>query len=102
MPNTEASPRITRITKQKAVTYLGRRAKVWDVQKTSNRLGERVGLILWIDDACEKNGGHSAGTVLAHHCSGDGRYADFESFEKRTFSSVAEAETWAVETLAAR
>lgn len=46
------------------VTYLGRRAQVWEY-RTAGPASERTVFVRWIDDAHERSGGYPAGTVTA-------------------------------------
>lgn len=92
-----------RLTKTKNVTYMGRAAKVWDLLATANKLGERVSLVRWIEDADERNGGHKAGTVVARHCKGDGQRRDFVQYAERAFhgeTAEADALEWSHQRLA--
>lgn len=87
-----------KLTKPKQVTYMGRRAMVWEMRKNTNRLGERVAFTAWLDDASEENGSHPAGTVTARHMTGDGRFpAEFSLFAHVLFdgpTAAQDAEAW--------
>lgn len=100
MTTTTTAPRVTR---SKNVTYLGVPAKVWDVLKNSNRLGERVSLIRWVGASGPENGDHPAGTVTARHMRGDGRYpAEFSLYAHVAFhgeDATERATAWAVEQI---
>ena len=54
-------------SKPQELTYFGRRASRVEVTKNKETRGI---ITTWIDDACEKNGGHKAGTTVIKVCSG--------------------------------
>lgn len=87
------------ITKTRAVTYQGRRAEVHEVRAAGSK-GERVNVTRWIDAATEDNGGYAAGTVVLHHCKGDGRDGTFESFSTRTADDATGVDAQAAALLA--
>lgn len=59
-----------KVTKPRKVTYLGRRAELWE-ERLAGPSGERTIFVRWIDDADERNGGYPAGTVTARRVTGD-------------------------------
>lgn len=91
--------------KMQNVTYFDRNAKVVEIGRkgTPTRgVGERVAILLWVDDADERNGGHPAGTIVADHIKGDGRRLDFQRFAEETFTDLNEALNWAGARLGTR
>jgi hypothetical protein len=67
-------------TKTAKVTYLGRRAEVWE-ERTGGPYSDRRVFTRWIDDATETNGGYPAGTVTVRRVKGDGRNPNFVVIE---------------------
>lgn len=94
-----------RFTKPRNVTYMGRAAKVWDALPGTNRLGERVSLTRWIEQADERNGGHAPGTIVATHHTGDGTKRSYVRHAEQAFTGENAhdiASAWAIERLTGR
>lgn len=62
------------MTKIENVTYLGRRAQVWEI-RDGGIYSERWVYIRWLDDATEENGSWEAGTLTRTRVKGDGTHA---------------------------
>jgi len=65
------------MTKIENVTYLGRRAQVWEI-RDGGIYSERWVYIRWLDDATEENGSWKAGTLTRTRVKGDGRTTNFQ------------------------
>jgi hypothetical protein len=64
------------ITKARQVTYLGKRAEVWE-DREGGQYGRRTIFTRWIDASGAGNGNYPAGTVTARTVEGDGRKPSF-------------------------
>lgn len=92
-------------TKATPRTWLGVSGTSMTIARSKNaaeRCGDRVEVIRWTEDADDANGNRRAGDTVLHHCKGDGRTPEFQSFAKATISDATPDQimAWAAEALA--